>query len=104
MKNFRALSSRVFQRSLDFIEVFGNKLPHPATIFGLLALSVMLLSWLTSAIGYEAIHPVNGTAIQVKNLVSGDGIRWIYTNMVNNFVMFPPLGYEIGRASCRERV
>jgi aminobenzoyl-glutamate transport protein len=95
MRNFRALSSRIFQRSLDFIEVFGNKLPHPATIFGLLALSVMILSWVTSAVGYEAIHPVNGTSIQVKSLVSGDGIRWIYTNMVNNFVMFPPLGYVL---------
>lgn len=92
MKNF---SSRLFQRSLDFIEIFGNKLPHPATIFGLLALLVMLMSWVTYLAGYQAIHPVNGSVIEVKSLVSADGIRWIYTNMVHNFVMFPPLGYVL---------
>lgn len=95
MKRIKDISTRIFQRSLDIIEVFGNKLPHPATIFGILALLVMVLSMVTSLVGYEAVHPVNGSLIQVKNLFSPDGIRWIYTNMVNNFVMFPPLGYVL---------
>ncbi len=91
----RSTAGRLFQRSLDMIEVFGNKLPHPATIFGMLAVGVMFLSWFTSAMGYEAVHPVNGSVISVKNLMSADGFRWIYVSMVDNLVKFPPLGYVL---------
>lgn len=37
---------RLLQRVLTGIEVVGNKLPHPATLFALLAVVVVLLSWL----------------------------------------------------------
>ena len=33
----------------------------------------------------------SGEVIAVKNLLSADGIRWIYTNVESNFVKFPPL-------------
>lgn len=89
---FRKLSSRAFIKSLDFIETVGNRLPHPATLFALLALLVVFVSWIAYTIDYTAIHPVSGDAITVKNLVSGDGFRWIFTNITNNFVGFPPLG------------
>jgi len=85
-------SSRAFLKSLDYIEIIGNKLPHPATLFAMLALLVVLVSWLTSFFDYQAIHPVSGDAITVNNMISGDGLRWIYTNVIKNFIMFPPLG------------
>jgi len=97
-KNFeklKGLSSRIFLKSLDYIEIVGNKLPHPATLFALLALLVVLVSWLTAYINYQAIHPVSGEVISVNNLLSGDGFRWIYTNIITNFVLFPPLGYVL---------
>ncbi len=99
MKQFfdaiRKLSSKAFLKSLDYIEIIGNKLPHPATLFALLALLVVFISWLTSYFDYQAIHPVSGDPITVNNLISGDGFRWIYTNITRNFVLFPPLGFVL---------
>lgn len=89
------LASRIFNKSLDYIEIVGNKLPHPATLFGILALIVVFLSWLGNLLAWEVIHPADGSRITVKSLVDGDGIRWIYTNVTHNFVNFPPLGYVL---------
>lgn len=85
----------LFARVLDFIEIVGNKLPHPATIFGGLAVVVVLLSWLTHALGTSAVNPADGQTVTVNNLLSADGIRWMYTNILNNFLRFPPLGYVL---------
>ncbi|HZJ80545.1 MAG TPA: AbgT family transporter [Dysgonamonadaceae bacterium] len=81
-----------FARVLDTIEVVGNRLPHPATLFLMMAVLVALLSWWASAVGLQATHPATGEVIAVRNLLSADGIRWIYTNVESNFVNFPPLG------------
>lgn len=86
---------RGFKKSLDYVEVVGNKLPHPATLFALLALLVVILSWISSMVGTQAAHPVDGTVVQVRSLLSGDGIRWMYTNLIQNFLDFPPLGYVL---------
>lgn len=91
----RNLASRAFNKSLDYIELVGNKLPHPATLFGILALVVVFLSWLGNLLAWEVIHPADGSRITVKSLVDGDGLRWIYTNVTHNFVNFPPLGYVL---------
>ena len=91
----KRISSKAFARSLDFIELVGNKLPHPATLFFLLAVTVMAMSWITSAFNVSAHHPVDGTLITVNNLVSAEGFRWIYTNIIANFLKFPPLGYVL---------
>ena len=81
-----------FARVLDTIEVVGNRLPHPATLFFMMAVLVALLSWWASASGLQAIHPSTGEVIKVRSLLDADGIRWIYTNVEHNFVKFPPLG------------
>lgn len=88
-------ASRIFNKSLDYIEIIGNKLPHPATLFGILALIVAAVSWLGDLLVWQAIHPADGSIIKVKSLVDGDGLRWIYTNVTYNFVNFPPLGYVL---------
>ncbi|MBS3774083.1 MAG: AbgT family transporter [Bacteroidales bacterium] len=38
------LSKINFQRALDYVEVIDNKLPHPATLFALLAFLVVIIS------------------------------------------------------------
>lgn len=81
-----------FARVLDTIEVLGNRLPHPATLFLIMAVIVALVSWWASAFDLQATHPATGEIIKVKNLLNADGIRWIYTNVEHNFVKFPPLG------------
>ena len=89
------LSSRIFNKSLDYIEIVGNKLPHPATLFGLLAVLVAIVSLIGDMVGLTANHPANGSVIYVNNLLNGDGLRWMYENVVHNFVRFPPLGYVL---------
>lgn len=84
-----------FTRSLDVIEVIGNKLPHPATIFALLAVIVIIISWIGHITGVKAEHPVTGAVIEARNLISADGIRWMYSNLLPNFLLFPPLGYVL---------
>lgn len=85
----------LFNKTLDLIEIIGNKLPHPATLFAILALLVAIVSYIGDLFSLTAIHPADNSVIRVKSLISPDGIRWIYTNVVYNFVNFPPLGYVL---------
>nr|WP_182200159.1 AbgT family transporter [Paraliobacillus salinarum] len=83
----------LFQKSLDRIEIIGNKLPHPVTLFALLALLVLVVSALVSATGISVEHPGQaGEMITVKNLLNAEGIAYIFTSMVDNFINFAPLG------------
>lgn len=79
-------------RSLRVIEKIGNALPDPATLFLLLAILVILLSWLVSLIDIVVEHPGTGEQVGVKNLMSREGLAYILTNMVRNFTGFAPLG------------
>ncbi len=92
MKKYVSSISSFFSRCLIIIENIGNSLPHPATLFAILALSVMIISAFGSYYDLQAIHPLDNNIIKVTNLLSGDGLRWIYTNIFKNFVEFPPLG------------
>lgn len=82
----------LFNKFLDGVERVGNKLPHPATLFALMALIIVILSALATTMGLTAEHPATGEIVKVKNLLTSDGIRWIWTNVEKNFVDFPPLG------------
>ena len=79
-------------RILGVIEKVGNALPHPATLFALLAGSVVLMSWLLSELGATAIHPKDGSIIAPVNLLSREGLHWILDNTVDNYTGFAPLG------------
>lgn len=83
----------LFQSSLDRIELVGNKLPHPATLFAILALFVILLSAALQPLGISVEHPgEEGTTVEIKNLLSAEGIQYIFTSMTDNFIGFAPLG------------
>lgn len=83
----------LFQRFLDMIETVGNKLPHPVTLFAVLALLVVVLSGVISAFNISVEHPGEpGEMVEVKSLFSGEGINYIFTNMTDNFIGFAPLG------------
>ena len=82
-----------FQRFLNFVENTGNRLPHPVTLFAVLAFLVVIISAVVSYFGVSAEHPGKaGEIIEVKNLLSTDGIKYIFTEMTNNFAGFAPLG------------
>jgi aminobenzoyl-glutamate transport protein len=80
------------ERSLNFVEKAGNALPHPATLFGLFALTTLLLSAVAVWLGWSAIHPGTGEIVYPVNLLSKDGIHRIILELVDNFTGFAPLG------------
>ncbi|MDR8019545.1 AbgT family transporter [Nesterenkonia aerolata] len=82
----------LLQGFLDLVEFAGNKLPHPATLFALLAVFVVVLSWLLSQLGVSAEDPLEGGRIEVFNLLSAEGVEWMFTSAVDNFIGFAPLG------------
>jgi aminobenzoyl-glutamate transport protein len=79
-------------RFLNVVERGGNALPHPATLFALLALLVVLLSWVTSLAGLSVQHPATGATVNVVNLLSVEGLHRMLTGLVPNFTGFAPLG------------
>lgn len=79
-------------RFLHIIEVGGNALPHPATLFALLAVGVVLFSGLAASLGWSAEHPATGETIEPFSLLSVAGLHAILTKMVDNFTGFAPLG------------
>ncbi|ASK62387.1 p-aminobenzoyl-glutamate transporter [Virgibacillus phasianinus] len=88
MKNKKSL----FQRFLDIVERVGNKLPDPFVLFIGLALVMVVVSYLLSLTGASVVHPGTGEEIPIKNLLSGEGLQFILTSMLENFTGFAPLG------------
>jgi aminobenzoyl-glutamate transport protein len=82
-------------RFLDAVERVGNKLPDPVTLFALLALAAVLVSWLVSVAGVSAVHPGTGETVHPVNLLTAEQIRRMLTQAVANFTAFPPLGLVI---------
>jgi len=79
-------------RALDLLERAGNRLPDPVSLFALLALLVVVMSWLCAHFGVSAIHPKDGSTVSVVNLVTREGVRRMFTDAVKNFMGFAPLG------------
>lgn len=71
------------------------RMPHPATMFFLLTLAVIFLSWICDVYGMSAVHPRTGEEIRVQSLLSPEGIRWLLRSVMTNFTGFTPLGLVI---------
>jgi aminobenzoyl-glutamate transport protein len=85
-------SKRLISRFLAMIEKGGNALPHPASLFAIMALLAILASGITSLFHISVIHPGTGETIRPNNLFSVTGIHYLLTSMVTNFTGFAPLG------------
>lgn len=81
-----------FDKFLDTVERIGNKLPDPITMFLGLAVIVMVLSAILSAIGFSAVNPADGATVEIFNLMSVAGIKYLWSNVITNFSGFAPLG------------
>lgn len=79
-------------RFISIVERGGNALPHPAALFGILALLVLVVSLIGYLLNWHGINPANGETITVINLVSVEGLHRILLGMVENYVGFAPLG------------
>jgi aminobenzoyl-glutamate transport protein len=88
------------QKLLDGVETVGNKVPDPTVIFLILAGVIIVLSHVLHLLGtsvtYETVnlqtHKVEETTAAVQSLLSGDGVRFMLTSMVQKFVSFGPVG------------
>lgn len=91
------------EKLLDTIERVGNKVPHPAVIFVILIALVAVLSHILYLMGasvtFESINPetdkVENVTAAAKSLLTGDGIRYMYENVVKNFMDFNAVGVII---------
>lgn len=79
-------------RFLNAIEQMGNKLPDPFIIFVVLAILVAALSALGASLGASVILPGSGEEVAVRSLLSGEGLLYILSSLIDNFVGFKPLG------------
>ena len=86
-------------RILNWIEHTGNRLPEPTMLFVLASALVMLLSQLAAVLEWSVQSPALSTNtssasqnIHAIGLLSADGLWWCLSNMVDNFINFPPLG------------
>ncbi|MCY1044409.1 AbgT family transporter [Corallococcus sp. bb12-1] len=90
-------------RALDTIERVGNKVPHPAVIFVALILLVMVLSHIFYLLGasvtYEAINPethkLEETTTAARSLLTGEGLRFMFAGVIDNFMSFTAVGVII---------
>ena len=85
-------SSTKVQKFLNVVEKAGNALPHPAILFLGLSFIVVVISYLVTAAGLQAIHPIKKEVIQSTNLLSIKGLHLVFTDLVKNFTGFAPLG------------
>jgi len=79
-------------RFLTIVERGGNALPHPATLFAILAVLVIVLSAVASWFDLSVQHPATGETVRTVNLMTVEGLHRILTSMVANFTGFAPLG------------
>ncbi len=85
----------VFQRFLNTVERLGNALPHPATLFLLLSVATVFLSFVLHAVGLSVAHPGTGRTVEVVNLLSVSGVQRMLTEAIRNFIAYPPLGMSL---------
>jgi len=83
---------RVLAKFIGIIEKGGNALPHPAALFGIIALVTLVVSAVGSMLGWEVVNPANGDVIRVVNLLSVEGLHRIMLQLVDNYTSFAPLG------------
>jgi aminobenzoyl-glutamate transport protein len=85
-------SAKLISGFLGMIEKGGNALPHPASLFGIMALLAIVVSGITSLFDLSVLHPGTGEIIRPNTLFSVPGLHYILRSMVTNYTGFAPLG------------
>ena len=80
------------EKVLDRIEVIGNKLPDPVTLFVILIAVVFGISALMSLADVSAVNPATKESVTAINLFSADIIQRLLVEMPRTFTSFAPLG------------
>ena len=103
MTEAKAASRSAMQKVLDVVERVGNKVPHPAIIFLLLIAGTIVLAHILQMFGasvtYEVLNPATDSLETVtasaRSLLSVDGVRFMYTSLIPNFMGFTAVGLLI---------
>ena len=91
------------QKLLDAVERVGNRVPHPVMIFVYLIALVIVLSALLGLFGahvtYQAYDPatseIRTMRTEARSLLTVDGIRFMFTGVVQNLMNFNAVGVII---------
>ena len=89
-----------FNRFLNGVEAVGNRLPHPVTLFAVLAALMIFISALCAKLGVSATgmlvnretNQVEEQTIYAVSLLNREGVTHILTQAVRNFTGYAPLG------------
>jgi p-aminobenzoyl-glutamate transporter AbgT len=65
-------------RFLSFVERTGNALPHPASLFLIAAVLVLVLSAVVAAFDVAVVHPGTGESVAVLSLLSVEGFTGFF--------------------------
>lgn len=79
-------------RVLTSIEVIGNKLPDPVTMFLGFCVIILGVSYIVGTKGVSVVHPGTGETVKAVNLLSVEQLRILLGSIVSNFQGFAPLG------------
>lgn len=91
------------QRFLDVVERVGNKVPHPAVIFLILIAIVVVVSALLEMAGASVTMQLinqetnlpEPTTVAARSLLTGEGIRFMYSTVIPSFMSFTAVGLII---------
>ena len=91
------------KRMLDVVEKAGNKVPHPVMIFLFLIVLVLVLSHILhfagASVTQQSVDPQTdklvSTTVVARSLLTTEGIRFIYTSVIPNFMGFTAVGLII---------
>jgi len=94
------MSKSLLLRGLDKIEAAGNRLPNPVTIFIIFSLAIMLISAAAARAGISVSFDIYNAEtgmmeeqrFEAVGLLTADGLRFMVTSFVSNFVSFVPVG------------
>jgi len=103
MSRASAAPKGFMQRLLDAVEVAGNKVPHPAMIFLWLIAIIVVLSHVLylkgASVSYQVVNPdtdaIEQATTAARSLLTMDGIRFMFTSVVRNFMSFNAVGVII---------
>lgn len=89
-----------FEKFIRWIEIIGNKLPHPFWLFVYLSVITVAVSFFLSKAGVSVTYMAAGrggdlakeTTVVARNLMSYEAMRSFFTNFVKTYINFAPLG------------
>ncbi|WP_276789551.1 AbgT family transporter [Veillonella magna] len=80
------------ERWLYRVEVVGNKLPDPVTLFLIIIGIILIASYVLAGMGFSVVNPATNETIKAVNLLSMESLQKMLIGVVGNFQGFPPLG------------